>query len=78
MMVAIGCPWCSKLGTVLAISGLAVLIASSLFYMLWLFIAGIILIIAAYIAPSLVTPSSCPDSTCSTQAPDQKEEKTHG
>jgi hypothetical protein len=73
-MVAIGCPWCSKLGTALAISGLAILITSSLFYQLWLLVVGILVIIAAYIVPSLVTPSSCPDSTCTTQTPDQKEE----
>jgi hypothetical protein len=63
-MASIGCPFCSKAGIALVITGLATILLSVTIALPWLAIIGLILLIAAYIVPGLVSGDSCHSEGC--------------
>jgi hypothetical protein len=63
-MASIGCPFCSKAGIALVITGLTMILFSVTVALPWLAIIGLILLIAAYIVPGLVSRDSCHNEGC--------------
>ncbi|MFX1317729.1 MAG: hypothetical protein ACFE9D_05645 [Promethearchaeota archaeon] len=58
-MASIGCPFCSKVGIIMVITGLTFILLSVTVVLPWLAIIGLIFLIAAYIVPGFVSRKSC-------------------
>jgi hypothetical protein len=58
-MAKIGCPFCNKVGITMVVIGLALVIASALVTLPWLAIIGLIVLLAAYIVPNMLSGDSC-------------------
>lgn len=63
-MAPIGCPFCSKAGIIMVITGLTFILLSVTVALPWLAIIGLIFLIGAYIVPGLVSGESCHSEGC--------------
>jgi hypothetical protein len=63
-MASIGCPFCTKIGITMVVSGLALILLSVTVALPWLAIIGLISLIGAYIVPGLVSGKSCHNEGC--------------
>jgi hypothetical protein len=73
-MANIGCPFCSKTGIIMVITGLALIVMSAITELPWLAIIGLASLIAAYIVPNLVSRQNCHGQSCSPPAQTARED----
>ncbi|MFX1561831.1 MAG: hypothetical protein ACFFDP_00800 [Promethearchaeota archaeon] len=73
-MATINCPFCTKTGILLVTMGLATILISAILVMPLLVIVGLILVMGAYIVPSMIGEHGCTDATCSTNSQQHGEE----
>lgn len=73
-MAKIGCPFCTKTGVTMVITGLALVLLSAMIAVPWLAIIGLVILLAAYIVPNLVSGDSCHGESCSQPAQSPGEE----
>lgn len=67
-MVQIGCPFCTRLGIGMVIIGLAFVMISVLITVPWLAIIGLVVLLSAYIVPSLIREQGCHETSCARPA----------
>ncbi|MFX0168516.1 MAG: hypothetical protein ACFE89_04070 [Candidatus Hodarchaeota archaeon] len=58
-LAKIGCPFCNKVGITMVITGLAFVIGSGILTLPWLAIIGLVILLAAYIVPNMLSGDSC-------------------
>ncbi|MHA2405275.1 MAG: hypothetical protein ACXACH_00825 [Candidatus Hermodarchaeia archaeon] len=75
-MASIGCPFCTKTGVTMVITGLAFVLFSVTLTIPWLAIIGLAFLIAAYIVPGLVNGRSCHSEGCTNPSHNHGEDDT--
>ncbi|MFX1509475.1 MAG: hypothetical protein ACFFBR_04120 [Promethearchaeota archaeon] len=73
-MASIGCPFCTKTGIAMVITGLALVLLSVTIAIPWLAIIGLVFLIAAYIVPGFVSGRSCHGEGCTNPSHNHGEE----
>ncbi len=63
-MVQIGCPFCTKLGIGMVTIGLAFVMISVVITIPWLAIIGLLVLLSAYIVPSIIREQRCHEMNC--------------
>ncbi len=76
-MANINCPFCSKTGILLVTTGLATIITSAILTIPMLMIVGLILLMGAYVVPSMIGKKGCTDASCSTTSQEAGEDEIH-
>jgi hypothetical protein len=75
-MASIGCPFCTKTGIAFIITGLTLVLLSTVIAFPWLAIIGLAFLLAAYIVPGLVSGQGCHKQGCSNPAHNHGEEES--
>ncbi|MFW9986673.1 MAG: hypothetical protein ACFFDJ_08930, partial [Candidatus Odinarchaeota archaeon] len=60
-----GCPFCTKTGLIMVVTGLALILVSAVITLPWLAVIGLVILLAAYIVPNLVSGQGCHGQSCS-------------
>jgi hypothetical protein len=75
-MASVGCPFCTKTGIAMVITGLVFVLFSVTLTTPWLAIIGLVFLIAAYIVPGLVSGKSCHGEGCTNPSHNHGEDET--
>lgn len=76
-MASIGCPFCTKTGIAMVGTGLALVLLGAFLAVPWVSIIGLVIILAAYIVPPLVSGQSCHGDSCAAPSQPSGEDKPH-
>jgi hypothetical protein len=75
-MTSIGCPFCTKAGIAMVITGLTLVLLSVTIAIPWLALIGLVFLIASYIVPGLVSNQSCQGESCTNTSQNQGDEES--